>query len=245
MRNWFCDLPRARLVRARVRYPDPAGSLRHLRSEGGLARSVRGIEVLTYERAKQLLAHLDVAATMRDYYLSEGATPLVLNFIDNGLLAWIEGDRHRRIRAVLERAFSVRSVDKQRETMREVANRMADRSPRRRHGRLLHRRLHLLVSHGGAGPSSSASAVRRRAAVHRSERGDERAGRGAPGAGASPARSRHPGADQLCQRAASRNGQRSRGTIWSARCSKAGEQLGALSREELDREHHERADGRA
>ena len=83
--------------------------------------------MLTYERAKQLLAHLDVAATMRDYYLSEGATPLVLNYIDNGLLAWIEGDRHRRIRAVLERAFSVRSVDKQRETMREVANRMADR----------------------------------------------------------------------------------------------------------------------
>ena len=68
---------------------------------------------------------------MRDYYLSEGATtPLVLNYIDNGLLTWIEGDRHRRIRAVLERAFSLRSVDKQRETMREFANRMA--------GRLLH-----------------------------------------------------------------------------------------------------------
>ena len=126
MRNWFCDLPELDLFGPEYA-TDPAGSLRHLRSEGGLARSVRGIEVLTYERAKQLLAHLDVAATMRDYYLSEGATPLVLNYIDNGLLAWIEGDRHRRIRAVLERAFSVRSVDKQRETMREVANRMADR----------------------------------------------------------------------------------------------------------------------
>jgi len=106
---------------------DAAGTVRRLRDDRGLARSVRGIEVLTYERAKQLLAHPHAAATMRDYYISEGATPLVLDYIDNGLLAWIEGDRHRRIRAVMERAFSLRSVDQQRVTMREVANRMIDR----------------------------------------------------------------------------------------------------------------------
>jgi hypothetical protein len=41
---------------------DPAGTVRRLRGERGLARSVRGIEVLTYERAKQLLAHPHVAA---------------------------------------------------------------------------------------------------------------------------------------------------------------------------------------
>ncbi|SNQ45781.1 Cytochrome P450 [Frankia canadensis] len=106
---------------------DPAGTVRRLRARGGLARSVRGIEVLTYERAKQLLAAPRTRSSMRDYYLSEGATPLVVDYIDNGLLAWIEGDRHRRIRSVMERAFSLRSVDQQRAMMREVAERAADR----------------------------------------------------------------------------------------------------------------------
>jgi cytochrome P450 len=124
MRKSFSDLPELDLFGAEYA-ADPAGAVRRLRSERGLARSARGIEVLTYERAKELLAHSDVAATMRDYYISEGATPLVLDYIDNGLLAWVEGNRHRRIRAVLERAFSLRSVDKQRETMREVASRLA------------------------------------------------------------------------------------------------------------------------
>ena len=64
MRDWFSDLPELDLFGPGYA-ADPAGTLRRLRSERGLARSVRGIEVLTYERAKQLLAHPDVAATMR------------------------------------------------------------------------------------------------------------------------------------------------------------------------------------
>lgn len=106
---------------------DPAGTVRRAREQGGVARSLRGIEILTYERARQLLAHQDVQSEMREYYVAEGATKVVLDYIDDGLLAWIEGDRHRRIRAVMEKAFSLRSVAQQREQMRAVAERMTDR----------------------------------------------------------------------------------------------------------------------
>jgi hypothetical protein len=108
---------------------DPAGAVREQRANGGLARSLRGVEVLTYSRARSLLADERLVSTNREYYLAQNATDLLLEYIDHGLLAWINGVRHRAIRNVLthDRAFSMRHIEEYRSMMRQVADKLIDK----------------------------------------------------------------------------------------------------------------------
>jgi cytochrome P450 len=107
---------------------DAAGATRECREGVGLARSVRGVEILTYRRARALLADERLISTNREYYLAQNASELVLDYIDRGLLAWINGTRHRVIRGVLTRGqkFSMRQINECRPMMRRQADQLID-----------------------------------------------------------------------------------------------------------------------
>jgi len=107
---------------------DPLGVLADARRRGdGLARSHRGVEVLSYDRVAAQL-HDDRFHTVdARHFKQKGGPDSLLRFAEDGLLLSMDKPRHDRVRRILARAFTLRRVDEQREVMREVATRWIDR----------------------------------------------------------------------------------------------------------------------
>lgn len=114
-------------IRSDAYMHDPVAVLRELRGQTRLARSERGIEVLTYREAAALFVDERLETPDTAHRLVEGATPAMTSFVDNGLLLNLERSRHDRVRKPFARAFTLRKVDQQREMMREVANSLVER----------------------------------------------------------------------------------------------------------------------
>lgn len=107
---------------------DPDGELRRLRDEGhAMARSHRGIEVLSYRRVADLLNDPRFHTVDARHFAQKGSPPSLLAFVQDGLLLSMEPERHDRVRRVLARAFTLRRVSLQRGMMRGVADELIDR----------------------------------------------------------------------------------------------------------------------
>jgi cytochrome P450 len=100
---------------------DPHGILRRLRQLGPMARSHRGIEVLSFELCAAIFANDEFETLGLDHFRDMGAPTVLVSFVEHGLLLNMERERHDRIRRVMSRAFSIRRVDEQRQVMRDVA----------------------------------------------------------------------------------------------------------------------------
>jgi cytochrome P450 len=104
---------------------DPNGVLRTLRASGNeMARSHRGIELLTYGWAAALLNDERFHTVDSRHFSDKGAPDSLLRFVEDGLLLSMEPARHDRIRKVLARAFTLRGVDQQRRLMRDIGARL-------------------------------------------------------------------------------------------------------------------------
>ena len=88
---------------------NPWAAFRPIQAGRPLARSARGIEVLSYDWIKQLAA----APQMLPNYGAHAAgpsAPTLSEFLANGLLVNIQGERHDRIRRVMTNAFAAGHV---------------------------------------------------------------------------------------------------------------------------------------
>jgi cytochrome P450 len=103
---------------------DPHGVLRRAREIAPLARSHRGVEVLTYDLITRILTDERFDTAGVEHYRRLGAPNSVLRFVDDGLLSTMERERHDRVRRVLARAFSIRRIDEQRGLMQEIAGQL-------------------------------------------------------------------------------------------------------------------------
>ncbi len=109
---------------------DPHAVLRGLGSSGvPFARSVRGVEVLSYPLVWALLSHRG-ADTPDDHGLAEidGAERLA-SFRHDGLLLDMEREQHDRVRRVVIRPFSGNRIESLRAEMRRIATRLIDDFP--------------------------------------------------------------------------------------------------------------------
>jgi cytochrome P450 len=106
---------------------DPVAVLAGLLRRGhSLARSHRGVEVLSYERVAALLNDSRFHTVDARHFAQKGAPGTLLRFVEDGLLLSMTPERHDRVRRVLARAFTLRRVDEQRSLMRQVANARID-----------------------------------------------------------------------------------------------------------------------
>ncbi len=103
---------------------DPLGALGSARAASPLGRSHRGIEILTYDLASQMLTDDRFDTADVEHYTRLGAPEPVLRFVADGLLSTMERGRHDRVRRVLSRAFTIRRIDEQRAVMQEVGRRL-------------------------------------------------------------------------------------------------------------------------
>jgi len=107
---------------------DPIPIVRELHNTGWLARSQLGIEVLSLEVNESLHKDQRVQPAMIEYWKTAPAlTGNNLYFVEDGLLPGVAGERHQRIRKVLQKAFLARRIDEQREMIRTCAHRLVDR----------------------------------------------------------------------------------------------------------------------
>jgi cytochrome P450 len=101
---------------------DPTGELRRLHSLGHpMARSHRGVELLTYRWVASLFNDSRFHTVDARHFADKGSPPSLLAFVQDGLLLSMESERHDRVRRVLARAFTLRQAAHQRAMMREVA----------------------------------------------------------------------------------------------------------------------------
>lgn len=104
---------------------DPHGTWRAVRLRHWLAYTELGLNVLAYDAVTELLRSRSLVVTGDAYLQLQGITSGVLHtYWTNGLLAFIPGQRHDRLRALMTSAFAPRTVEAMRRTMREVAQRL-------------------------------------------------------------------------------------------------------------------------
>lgn len=101
---------------------DPIGETRAAHLRGPLARSKRGIEILSYPLANSVLADPRFVPLDVKHFARMGAPQSMVEFAANGFLPGLGRERHERIRKVLLRAFSMRRVDAERELMRRCVD---------------------------------------------------------------------------------------------------------------------------
>jgi cytochrome P450 len=106
---------------------NPAAMLAGLLRNGHpIARSHRGVEVLSYAWVADLLNDNRFHTVDARHFAQKGAPERLLRFVEDGLLLSMTAERHDRVRRVLARAFTLRRVDEQRTLMRQVANARID-----------------------------------------------------------------------------------------------------------------------
>ena len=106
---------------------DPHAVLRPLQREWPLVRSRRGIEVIRYDWNVELYADRRFDTPGVEDFISKGVPPMFRAFLEHGFLLGFHGERHDLIRRVLQKGFSIRRIDEQRDLMRSVAEELVDR----------------------------------------------------------------------------------------------------------------------
>lgn len=110
---------------------DPVEVLNGLRPNA-MALSARGVDVISYELTRQLLADHRLGMFGSHNYAAEGATPVIQSFIRYGVVPYMPVDAHLRVRRVFSKAFTLRRIDQShdfiRMTAREVICKALDRS---------------------------------------------------------------------------------------------------------------------
>jgi cytochrome P450 len=91
-----------------------------------MARSHRGVELLTYRWVASLFNDSRFHTVDTRHFADKGSPPSLMAFVQDGLLLSMEPDRHDRVRRVLARAFTLRQAAQQRAMMREVAVTLID-----------------------------------------------------------------------------------------------------------------------
>jgi len=105
---------------------DPFPILRELRTHGRLARSERGVEVLSYDMLAGLLNDRRMHTLSWEHFAKKGAPPIVLDFLEQGLLLNMKRDRHERVRRVMALGFRPTAIDALRPQLEGIANRLVD-----------------------------------------------------------------------------------------------------------------------
>jgi cytochrome P450 len=109
---------------------DPWAAARALREAdprgGRLARSERGIEVLSHEAYSTLIGDRRLETLHTTHYAEEGAGPMAVDFIDNGHLLTFETERHLRVRRVMTAAFRLSAIEQRRGWFAELADELID-----------------------------------------------------------------------------------------------------------------------
>lgn len=115
------DLPTLDLDRVAV---EPFAEFDRVRAMGPLCRSERGVEVLSYRLMDELFRDSRLRTYSSADVVSHGGTPLIENFVADGIFLMMPTERHRRIRRVFARPFAVRLVRDRRPMFDEVGGRI-------------------------------------------------------------------------------------------------------------------------
>src|ERR1700677_2718625 len=111
---------------------DPYAAIQELRAQTQrpllLARSQRGIEVFSYDTLTDVISMgVDVVRTTNvDDKSEQGAGPLALEYMKEGMLLHMDPERHNRIRRIMTGAFRASEIELNRGLFREIADRMID-----------------------------------------------------------------------------------------------------------------------
>lgn len=106
---------------------EPLAVLAEARSRSPLARSARGLQVLTHAAVSRLAIDPNLDSTGPEYYRQQQASALILEWATNGALPLIQAPRHDRIKKVLLRGFGLKRINELRPTMRAAASSLLDR----------------------------------------------------------------------------------------------------------------------
>jgi cytochrome P450 len=98
---------------------DPNGALGCPRAR--MAKSHYGVELLSYDLVRN--AFMDPRMTPRTlaYFKERGASPLIMEFLEQGNLNFTTPERHDRIRGVMGKAFTRTRIEAFRPKMRQIA----------------------------------------------------------------------------------------------------------------------------
>ena len=107
-------------------YENPNAKLAEMCPHSRVARGQHGVEFLAYDMVESLLADRRFRPIGSDYFAGLGATPIVTEFVDDGLLLMMETGRHDRIRRILYKAFTPRRIEAWHPVMRDFANALVD-----------------------------------------------------------------------------------------------------------------------
>ncbi|HEX4223484.1 MAG TPA: hypothetical protein VHZ97_14040, partial [Pseudonocardiaceae bacterium] len=77
---------------------DALAAVAAARTRGGLARSRRGVEVLTYDQVAELANDPRLDSQNASVYARMGGPTSLVEFAEDGLLVAMSGDKHLRIR---------------------------------------------------------------------------------------------------------------------------------------------------
>src|SRR6202042_293071 len=101
--------------------------MREARSQGRVFRSDRGVELLDYDAARPLLSDRRVEVLSAGDWVGNGAGPLLAQFMTDGKMTSLSGEKHKRLRRMLGSPFKPGTVQAQAKLYREVANDPVDR----------------------------------------------------------------------------------------------------------------------
>jgi cytochrome P450 len=106
---------------------DPAPVIEAIRRQSCLARTPIGALVVEHAKVLELLADPRLHSSLLDFIRLQGLTEgPIHDAVANSLLA-VEGPDHTRLRKLVSRAFTPRSVERLRPSMRELAAELAGR----------------------------------------------------------------------------------------------------------------------
>ena len=105
---------------------DPLGAIAEVRAHGPVARSRRGLELLSHELVHGVFRDDRITPPRRAEFLARGAGELVAQFIDDGVKSFMAPEPHRRSRRIFGQAFRGQRIDALRPRMREVSHALVD-----------------------------------------------------------------------------------------------------------------------
>lgn len=107
-------------------YFDPDVAVAHCPARPRIAKSKYGFELRGYDMVRSAFRDPRLTPRTVEYYVDLGATPVILDFLRNGHLNFMEPERHDRIRSVISKAFTYQRIEAFRPVMRDVANELID-----------------------------------------------------------------------------------------------------------------------
>jgi cytochrome P450 len=105
---------------------DPHGTFGPLLAQGPLARTRRGIEVLSHDWNYRLYAERRLETPGPQGFIEKGVPPVFREFLENGFLLGFHGETHDLVRRVIQKGFTIREAAAQRGMMRALAHQLID-----------------------------------------------------------------------------------------------------------------------